>query len=107
MMIDRRALLKMLIAAPFATAPLPAAAAVATDATFDQASQTLTGYAVPSADDAKAMSAAFVTAERRAALGRLGRLVADTPPDRLDAALHDSGMEQLANDLVAAWYSGI
>ena len=107
MMIDRRALLKMLVSVPFATARLPAAAAVATDATFDRASQALTGYPVPSADDAKAMSAAFVTPERRAALGRLARLVADTPPDRLDAALRDSGMEQVANDLVAAWYSGI
>src|SRR5437764_11106735 len=106
MMIDRRALLKMLVSVPFATARLPAAAAVATDATFDRASQALTGYPVASADDAKAMSAAFVTPERRPALGRVARRVADTPPDRLDAAPRDRGMEPVGGGLVAAWYAG-
>jgi len=53
------------------------------------------------------MLTAFATADRRAALARLAGVVASTPADRLDAALRDNRLETIANDLVAAWYSGI
>lgn len=60
----------------------------------------------PSSDLAKTL-AALATPERRAALVRLERLVTATPPAGLDQALRANGLEALANDLVAASYSGI
>jgi hypothetical protein len=105
--IDRRTLLKLLVSMPVTALPTAVRAATPSDGTaFEQTSQALTGYA-PSATDTKAMLAAFATPERRAGLARLARVVASTPADRLDAALRDNGLDKLANDLVAAWYSGI
>jgi D-sorbitol dehydrogenase-like protein len=106
-MIDRRALLKILASLPLAAVHPGARAATTDGATaFARVSQALTGYQ-PSDADVKALYAAFNTAERRAALLRLAHVVTDTPNDRLDAALRDSGLDKLADDLVAAWYSGI
>src|SRR5690242_1588955 len=108
MTIDRRVLLKALVAAPLATVAPSADAATAVRAAtaFDRASQALTGFASPSTSDTNAMFAAFATTERRAALARLARIVADTPPDHLDDALRTHALDKLADDLVAAWYSG-
>jgi hypothetical protein len=108
-MADRRALLKALVAAPFAAIDPPVRAATAGSgaAAYGQASQALTGFASPGTSDTNAMFGAFATTERRAALARLAKLVADTPPDRLDDALRTNGLDKLADDLVAAWYSGI
>jgi hypothetical protein len=105
-MTDRRVLLKALAALPLAVLGVPARGADGT-ATFDKTSQALTGYAAPNANDTKGMLTAFATANRRAALARLAGVVASTPADRLDVALRDNGLESIADDLVAAWYSGI
>lgn len=109
MTIDRRALLKMLVAAPLVTIDPLARAATAENGSvaFGQTSQALTGFASPSASDTNAMFGAFATTDRRAALARLAKIVADTPPDRLDEALRTNSLDRLAEDLVAAWYSGI
>jgi len=106
-MTDRRVLLKVLAAVPLAAFGIPAVAATDDVAMFDRTSQALTGYPAPNPDDVKAMLGAFATADRRAALARLADVVARTPADRLDAALRDNGLEKIADDLVAAWYSGI
>src|SRR5205823_2260912 len=106
--IDRRTLLKLLASMPVTALPVPVQAATPSDsAAFERTSQALTGYAAPSASDTNAMITAFATPERRVGLARLARVVASTPADRLDAALRDNGLDQLADDLVAAWYSGI
>lgn len=76
-------------------------------ADFGDTCAALTGYRAPSADDAAKMLAAFGTPERRAALTRLARVVSETKPAELDAALRAQGLDGLAADLVAAWYSGV
>ena len=53
------------------------------------------------------MLAAFGTPERRGALTTLARVVNETKPVELDAALRAQGLDRLADDLVAAWYSGV
>lgn len=106
-MMDRRVLLKALAALPLAVLGVPARGAPDGATAFDKTSQALTGYAAPNANDTKAMLAAFATADRRAALARLAGVVAGTPADRLDATLRENGLETIADDLVAAWYSGI
>ena len=84
---------------------MPSATSAA--ARFAATSAALTGYPATAADDAAKMLAAFATPERRAALSRLHALVTGTPAAGLDAALHAQGLATLANDLVAAWYSGV
>ena len=109
--IDRRTSLKMLASA-LAALGQPALAATGATAgnaasSFGATSATLIGYPVAPSSDLAKMLAAFATPERRAALVRLERLVAATPAAGLDEALRANGLEALANDLVAAWYSGI
>lgn len=67
----------------------------------------LTGFPPPSPDVAAKMYRAFATPARRAQLAALARVVAATPPAGLDAALKTGGLEALANELTAAWFSGI
>ena len=106
-MTHRRALIKALASLPVAAIPIAKAAAPASTTQFDKTSTALTGYPSPSADDTAKMLAAFATPERRAALVRLMRIVEGTPAGQLDAVLRDNRLDTLANDLVAAWYSGI
>lgn len=113
MFVDRRALLKALsgaAAAALAGRAAPAfaqAAAAPAVAQFGKLSAALTGY--PEADPATAakMLRAFATPQRRVALAALAQVVATTPAAGLDAALAARGLDSIANDLVAAWYSGI
>ena len=106
-MPDRRTLLQALAAlgasalAPGVHAQQPEAAA------FARLSAALTGY--PQADPATAAKVmrAFATPKRLAALRALAVLAASTPPDRIDAAIAAKKLDQVANDLVAAWYSGM
>ena len=53
------------------------------------------------------MLRAFATPQRRAALASLAEVVSATPAAELDAVLAARGLDSVANDLVAAWYSGI
>lgn len=113
MTVDRRDLLKALAGAAAAVAAgraAPAfaqAAAAPSVAQFGKLSAALTGY--PQADPATAakMLRAFATPQRRVALAALAQAVATTPAADLDAALAARGLDGIANDLVAAWYSGI
>ena len=107
--INRRALIKALASLPVVAVASAKAAAPAstTAAQFDKASTALTGYPSPSSDDTAKMLAAFATPDRREALIRLARIVGGTPASQLDAALRDNGLDTLANDLVAAWYTGV
>ncbi len=109
-MIDRRTALQALTA--LATAPAwgqtPAATPTAAQvAQFSTLSTALTGYPVPDVPTATAMLQAFATPGRRAPLVALAKLVAQTPPAGLDAALRAAQLDTLASDLVAAWYSGV
>ena len=111
MTLDRRTLLKILVSTPLATLGEPALALTAAKqssaaSSFGTTSTALTGYPSNAGDAAK-MRAAFATPERRAALARLERLVTATPATDLDRALHANGLDAIANELVAAWYSGI
>ena len=74
---------------------------------FGDVCAALTGYPAPSDEDAAKMLAAFGTPQRRAALTRLARVVSSTKAAELDAALRAQGLDGLADDLVAAWYSGV
>ncbi len=108
MPIDRRTLLKSLaaIAALLASGRASAQSSLSA-AQFGALSTTLTGNTPSETADVARMFAAFATAERRAALTKLAHIVAQTPAPELDSALRSNGMEVLANDLVAAWYSGV
>lgn len=108
----RRALLRALAGASalgltgtsFAAAP---ATAATTTTDFAQLAAALTGFPAPAPDIAARMAKAFATPARRAQLAALGRMVATTPAADLDAALQSSGLGTLANDLTAAWFSGV
>jgi hypothetical protein len=108
MPIDRRTLLKSLAGV---AATLVAGRGSAQDALsaaqFGALSTALTGTTPSEPADVAQMFAAFATPDRRAALTKLARIVALTPAPELDAALRSNGLEVLANDLVAAWYSGV
>ena len=116
---DRRTLLKSLAAATLAwlaarpehvfsaTLPTKSTPSAGTIASFAAMSATLTGYPAGDPGDPAKMLAAFATPARRAALSRLQAVVARVPAAGLDAALRAQGLETLANDVVAAWYSGI
>ena len=67
----------------------------------------LTGFPPPSPEVAAKMYRAFATPARRAQLAALARMVATTPPAGLDAALKNGAMTALANELTAAWFSGV
>jgi hypothetical protein len=108
MPIDRRTLLKSLagIAAMLASGRASAQSALSA-AQFGALSATLTANTPSEPADVTQMFAAFASAERRAALARLAHIVAATPASELDSAIRSNGLEALANDLVAAWYSGV
>jgi DNA-binding transcriptional ArsR family regulator len=108
MSIDRRALLKSLagIAVLLASGRVSAQSALSA-AQFGALSATLTGSTPSEPADVAQMFAAFATPERRAALTKLANIVATTPASELDSALRSNGQDVLANDLVAAWYSGV
>jgi hypothetical protein len=112
MSVDRRALLHSLAAAALAAAGGRAFAANAVPSTdaaarFAATSAALTGYPAADAADTAKLLAAFATPERRASLARLDALVASTPAAQLAAALRAQGLDGIADDLVAAWYSGV
>jgi hypothetical protein len=106
-MTDRRTLLQA-VAALGASALAPGLHAQQLDAAaFGKLSAALTGY--PAADPATVAKVmrAFATPQRRASLRALTTLAASTPPDRLDAAIAAAKLDKVANDLCAAWYSGM
>jgi hypothetical protein len=106
-MIDSRQLLQAL-AALGASALAPGVHAQAPDANaFAKLSAALTGY--PEVDPATAAKVmrAFATPRRAASLRALIALVASTPTSELDAAIALKKLDKVANDLVAAWYSGM
>jgi len=111
MPIDRRALLKALSGAAAGVLAARVAPALAQSAPtvsqFGRMSAALTGYPEADAKTAAKMFRAFATPQRRAALAALGEVVAATPAADLDAALAARKLDGIANDLVAAWYSGI
>lgn len=105
----RRATLQALaaLAATALAPPVAAAISALSVATFGTLSATLTGYPVADPDTVAKMMRAFVTPARRGQVAELAQLVATTPPDALDAALRAHKLDTLANELVAAWFSGI
>lgn len=113
MPIDRRTLLKALAATAAAietTQPLSVALAAPTAAPaaqFAALSAALTGYPVEDKALAARMLAAFTTPARRVGLRQLMRVAAASTPDKLDAAIRAAGLDDLANELVGAWYSGV
>lgn len=114
--VDRRTMLKTLsgacagalaarVAPALAQAAAPAGAPTA--AQFGKLSAALTGYPEADAATVAKMLRAFATPQRRAALAALAQVVATTPAADLDAALAARRLDGIANDLVAAWYSGV
>jgi hypothetical protein len=106
--VDRRRVLQSIVGATLAAlgAGTPAAAPLSV-ANFGVVSAALTGYPAPSATDATKLWAAFGTPARRAALTRLARVVDAAGSADLDAALRAQGLDDIADELVAAWYSGV
>jgi Membrane bound FAD containing D-sorbitol dehydrogenase len=113
MTIDRRQLLQALGSlSALALAPQAAPAAAQSTgalgvAAFGALSAALTGY--PPSDPATAAKVlrAFATPARRASLAALAKVVTATPAAGLDAALRAANLDTIANELTAAWYSGI
>jgi hypothetical protein len=110
--VDRRRVLHSIVGATLAALGVGAPAATAAGAprsvaSFGAVSAALTGYPAPSAADATKLLAAFGTSKRRAALTRLARVVNGAGSADLDAALRAQGLEGIADELVAAWYSGL
>ena len=108
--VDRRRVLQSIVGATLAAlgVGVPAATTAAAPqsvASFGAVSAALTGYPPPSAADATKLLAAFGT--RRAALTRLDRVVNGAGSADLDAALRAQGLDGIADELVAAWYSGL
>ena len=105
---DRRRVLQSIVGATLAALGVGTpAAAPRSVANFGVVSAALTGYPAPSAADATKLLAAFGTPARRAALTRLARVVDGAGSADLDAALRAQGLEDIADELVAAWYSGV
>lgn len=98
--------LAALAATPLAPSAFAAGAALA-PAAFGALSSALTGYPVADADTIAKMIRAFVTPARRAQVTELAQVVAATPPAQLDAVLRERKLDGIANELVAAWYSGV
>jgi len=107
--VDRRRVLQSIIGATLAALDGGVSAVTVSQslASFRDACAALTGYPAPSIADATKMLAAFGTPQRRAALARLARVVNETTPTGLDAALRAHGLDTVANELIAAWYSGV
>lgn len=109
---DRRRVLQSIVGATLTALGIDASAATAATAaqsvaSFGAVSAALTGYPAPSAADANRLLAAFGTPELRAALTRLARVVDETASADLDAALRAQGLDGIAGELVAAWFSGV
>jgi len=106
---DRRRMLRSLVGATLAALSARAAGAVAPQslAGFADAAAALTGYPAPAQTDTSKMLAAFATPERRAALIQIARVVAERRPGDLDSELSARGLDRVADELVAAWYSGV
>lgn len=85
----------------------PAATAAATTADFAKLAAILTGFPAPAPGIAARMVKAFATPARRAQLAALARVVTTTPAADLDGALAAGGLTVLANELTAAWFSGV
>ena len=106
-MTDRRTLLQAFAAlgasalAPHALAQAPEAAA------FARTTAALTGYPQPDPATAGKVMRAFSTPQRASSLRALIALVASTPASELDAAIAARKLDKVANELVAAWYSGM
>jgi len=106
-MTDRRTLLQAFAAlgasalAPHALAQAPEAAA------FARTTAALTGYPQPDPATAGKVMRALSTPQRASSLRALIALVASTPARELDAAIAARKLDKVANDLVAAWYSGM
>ena len=106
-MTDRRTLLQAFAAlgasalAPHALAQAPEAAA------FARTTAALTGYPQPDPATAGKVMRALSTPQRASSLRALIALVASTPASELDAAIAARKLDKVANDLVAAWYSGM
>jgi len=110
MTVDRRTLLQALsgvVAGALAPLALAQTSTALTAAQFGKLSAALTGYPEADADAVGKMMRAFATPARRASLATLAQVVATTPPSDLDAALKARKLDVIANDLVAAWYSGV
>jgi hypothetical protein len=106
-MTDRRTLLQAL-AALGASALAPGVRAQAPDAgAFARATAALTGYPPPDPATAAKVMRAFATPQRASSLRALTALVASTPASELDTAIAARKLDKIANDLVAAWYSGM
>ena len=105
---DRRRVLQSIVGATLAALGVGTpAAAPRSVANFGVVSAALTGYPAPSAAAATKLLAACGTPARRAALTRLARVVDGAGSADLDAALRAQGLEDIADELVAAWYSGV
>ena len=110
MTVDRRTLLQALsgvVAGALAPLALAQTSTALTAAQFGKLSAALTGYPEADADAVGKMMRAFATPARRASLATLAQVVATSPPSDLDAALKARKLDVIANDLVAAWYSGV
>jgi hypothetical protein len=113
MTIDRRTLLQTLSGlaawslASRAAPALAQAGSTPAPVAFGRLSAALTGYPDPDPATADKVWRAFATPARRNALDALAALVAQTPPAELDAALRAQKLDLIANQLVAAWYSGV
>ena len=107
--VDRRRVLKSIVGATLAalSGGVSAAANAQSLAGFRDACAMLTGYPAPSVADAAKMLRAFDTPGRRASLTRLASVVDETAPADLDATLRARGLDGIAGELVAAWYSGV
>ncbi len=106
-MTDRRTLLQAFAAlgasalAPHALAQAPEAAA------FARTTAALTGYPQPDPATAGKVMRALSTPQRASSLRALVAVVASTPASELDAAIAARKLDKVANELVAAWYSGM
>jgi hypothetical protein len=109
MTFDRRTLLQVLsaLAASPLAPPSFGQAPVLSAAQFGALSAKLTGDPPADAGALAKVMRAFATPERRASLVALAKLVTNTPPAELDAAIAAHKLDSVANDLVAAWFSGI
>ncbi|MEO7393267.1 MAG: sugar dehydrogenase complex small subunit [Ramlibacter sp.] len=116
MPLDRRTLLKALAATAAAIeSAQPVAVALAAPpptaglapAQFAALSAGLTGYPVEDKALSARMLAAFATPARRSGLKQLARVADAASPGNLDAAIRAAGLDAIANELVAAWYSGL
>ena len=106
-MTDRRTLLQA-FAALGASALAPRALAQARDAAaFARTTAALTGYPQPDPATAGKVMRALSTPQRASSLRALIALVASTPASELDAAIAARKLDKVANELVAAWYSGM